>query len=267
MNTFLDNISHSQLEELSSQFRESKPFNYLVLDNFLSEEDAEQIANEFPSFEEDFWYNYENPLEIKKASNNWNLFPEKTYQFFQHVLSPKFNYRLERLVGGPVEIKLYPDVGLHGGGFHTHKAGGKLNPHLDYSIHPKLGKQRKINLILYIAKDWKPEYGGAFGLWNHNDETGRPGTLEKTVDCLFNRAVIFDTTQNSWHGICNEINSGDRTRNSLATYYLAEPVGDADKRMKVKYAPTEDQKDNKEIEDLIEQRQSMATFDKVYRKK
>ena len=267
MKTFLDNLSDTELDELSKQFREAKPFNYLVMDNFLNENDANIIASEFPGFDESFWYNYENPLEIKKASNNWNMFPEKTYQFFQHVLSSHFNSRLEKLVGGPVEIKLFPDVGLHGGGFHTHKAGGKLNPHLDYSIHPKLGKQRKINLILYIAPNWKPEYGGAFGLWDHNEETGGPGPINKVVDCLFNRAVIFDTTQNSWHGICNDITSGELTRNSLATYYLVEPIGKVDPRMKVRYAPTEDQKNNKEIEDLIQQRQSMATFDQVYCKK
>jgi Rps23 Pro-64 3,4-dihydroxylase Tpa1-like proline 4-hydroxylase len=36
----------------------------------------------------------------------------------------------------------------------------KLNVHLDYSIHPKLGLERRLNLVLYITSGWKPEWGG-----------------------------------------------------------------------------------------------------------
>jgi Rps23 Pro-64 3,4-dihydroxylase Tpa1-like proline 4-hydroxylase len=263
MNTVLDNLTQSQIISLARDFRKTEPFNYLVIDNFLSNEDAMALAEEFPSFEDDVWFNYENPLEIKKASNNWNAFKPATYKYFQKVLSNEFVNKLSSIL----DTNLTGDIGLHGGGFHTHKSGGKLNPHLDYSIHPKLGLQRRANLILYINPNWKPEYGGAFGVWEHDNETKRPGKLSKTIDCVFNRAVIFDTTQNSWHGIANEINAEGNTRNSLAVYYLAIPKENADPRMKVKYAPTEEQKGNADIEDLIEKRQSMSTFSSVYKTK
>ena len=262
MKTILDRLSESQLHDISSTFRQTEPFNYVVLDNFLDEKDALELALEFPEFESDLWFDYNNPLEIKKASNNWNSFKPKTYQFFQKVLSTEFTNKLSTIL----DCNLVSDIGLHGGGFHTHKSGGKLNPHLDYSIHPKLGLQRRANLILYINPNWKPEYGGSFGIWEHDKTTGRPGNLVNQVDCIFNRAVIFDTTQNSWHGICNEIKSETQTRNSLATYYLADPKPNADPRMKVCYAPTEDQKGNSDIEDLIQKRQSIETFSSVYRK-
>ena len=35
-----------------------------------------------------------------------------------------------------------------------HKAGGNLAIHLDYSIHPKMNLQRKLNLILYLEEDY-----------------------------------------------------------------------------------------------------------------
>jgi hypothetical protein len=261
MKTKLDLISIEELVALGKNFRNSSPFNHLILDDFLSHDDATQISSEFPAFDDPIWYSYNNPLEIKKATNNWNAFKTKTYQFFCHALSTHFTERLSSLLG----IKLYPDIGLHGGGFHTHKAGGKLNPHLDYSIHPKLGLQRRVNLILYITPNWSPDFGGAFGLWEKNSTKGEPALLAKEVDCLFNRAVIFDTTQDSWHGICNEIKSPDGiTRNSLATYYLAEPKDSADPRMKVQYAPTENQKGDPKIEELIEKRASIDTFSTVY---
>ena len=46
-------------------------------------------------------------------------------------------------------VNLYPDCGLHGGGWHTHGVGGKLNMHPDYAIHPKSGLERQLNLIIY----------------------------------------------------------------------------------------------------------------------
>ena len=119
---------------------------------------------------------------------------------------------------------------------------------------------------MYINPEWKPEYGGTLGLWS--DKNGQPDQLVHEVDCIFNRALIFDTTQNSWHGICKDINSEfNITRNSLATYYLTSPEINADPRMKVKYAPREDQKGDNEIKKLIEKRQSMVDFQTVYRLK
>jgi hypothetical protein len=269
MLTVLDQLSQRELLEMSKEFQNARPFNYIVLDNFLENDVALKLAAEFPNFDaENIWYEYENPLEIKKATNNWNVFPAVTYQYFKHVLSDEFTRKIEIMLFGEEHGKLVADIGLHGGGFHTHKNGGRLNPHLDYSIHPKLGLQRTANLILYINPHWKPAYGGAFGLWEHEAITDSPGELSKVVDCLFNRAVIFNTTQNSWHGICNEVSSPEgETRNSLATYYLMPPANTADPRMKVKYAPTEEQRGDKEIEKLIEERQSILTFDKVYKHK
>jgi len=263
--TRLDRLTRQELHELSLEFCQAKPFNYIVLDNFLDESDALSIASEFPKFDDPLWYSYDNPLEIKKASNNWNAFQNKTYQFFNHVLSPEFTEKVELLINGKMENLLVPDIGLHGGGLHTHKSGGKLNPHLDYSIHPKLGLQRTANLILYINPEWKPEYGGAFGIWENKEGTIEPGKLERQIDCIFNRAVIFNTTQNSWHGICNQIISPEKiTRNSLAAYYLMEPPALHDSRMKVRYAPTEEQKGDPIIENLIKDRQSITKFSKVY---
>ena len=256
----LTRIETLNIEDLKQNYFSSEPFNHLVIDNFLSEDIIEKIAKEFPDFEEEFWYSYDNPLESKKASNNWNNFNNFTYSYFLKVLSSEFTSLLENITG----CKLYPDIGLHGGGLHTHKKGGRLNPHLDYSVHPKLDLQRKLNLILYVNPLWKPEYGGHLGLWK-SDSNGDPIALEKEIECVFNRAVIFDTSQNSWHGLSTDVVPPEGiTRNSLAVYYLTDKPEDCDPRMKVKYAPREDQKDDPKILDLILKRQSITEFDKTY---
>ena len=53
----------------------AKPFNHIVIDNFLPEDVANLVAEQFPAADSDFWYEYSNPLEIKKACSNWNDFP------------------------------------------------------------------------------------------------------------------------------------------------------------------------------------------------
>ena len=119
--------------------------------------------------------------------------------------------------------KLYSDIGLNGGGWHIHKKGGKLNQHLDYSLHPKLGLERKLNIIIYLNSNWKKEWKGNLGFWS-NESNKEPGNLVREIEPKFNRAILFDTTQNSWHGLPEPVNCPKgEYRKSLAIYYLCKP--------------------------------------------
>ena len=231
-----------------------KPFDYWVVDDFLPTETARQLSNEFMDYNYPKWYCYNNPLENKKSCNDWWEFPPKTYEFFMHLSSSDFVQKIKTLTG--IE-SLYPDIGLHGAGWHIHGTGGKLNVHLDYSIHPKLNLQRKLNLILYLTEDWNTDWGGGLELWSHDDQKHRPKKCEKVVDNVFNRAIIFDTTQNSWHGFPEPITCPEGTyRKSLAFYYLTDPPQNVDNRKRALYAPYKDQENNKEVLELIKRRAS-----------
>lgn len=230
----------------------SFPFDYLIVDNFLEKDQAKNISQEFPSFNSDIWYCYNNPLENKKSCNNWYQFGPETYKTLLYLNSSEFIKKLQDLTGIP---KLYPDIGLHGGGLHIHGRGGKLNVHLDYSIHPKLKLQRKLNLIIYLTEDWNSEWGGGLELWSHNEETKKPNKKEVVIENIFNRAILFDTTQNSWHGFPKPLTCPENTyRKSLAVYYLTDPPEGTDPRPRALYAPTKEQENNPEILNLIEER-------------
>lgn len=228
------------------------PFDYYIIDNFLDEEQAKRISQEFPDYHSNIWYCYSNPLENKKTCNNWYHFGPEIYKTLSYLNSPKFISQLEKIVGIK---KLYPDIGLHGGGLHIHGRGGKLNVHLDYSIHPKLKLQRKLNLIIYLTEDWNCEWGGSLEFWSHNEEKNRPYKKVVSVDNVFNRAVLFDTTQNSWHGFPKPLTCPENTyRRSLAVYYLTDPPEDVNTRSRALYAPTKEQEENPEILKFIEER-------------
>lgn len=257
-------FNFNNLNILKKSWQSADPFPHVVIDNFLDENLAQLVADEFPNFNDDFWYDYENPLEIKKACSDWNKFPKNIYSVFFNLLSNDVVSKLSYIS----DTKLYADYGLHGGGLHCHKSGGKLNAHLDYSIHPKVGLQRKINIILYISKDWNSDWNGSLGLWKHNNETNLPGELIHKIECKFNRALIFDTTMNSWHGLPDPVKCPDnKSRNSLATYYLCDPQFNAPDREKVLYAPTEEQKNDENILKLIELRANKNSYQNAYRVK
>jgi 2OG-Fe(II) oxygenase superfamily len=244
-------------------FKNSAPFDHCVIDDFFHVDFAEHLTNEFPDYNSDKWFCYKNPIEDKKALNDWNAFPEKTYKAFFALQSTNFVDLLSSAVGKT----LYVDHGLHGGGWHIHGSKGNLNPHLDYSIHPKVGMQRKLNIIIYLSKEFKPEvHGGHLGLWDHNLNTGKPGELIKEVEPLYNRAVIFDTTQNSWHGMSRPLSQPEGIyRKSLAIYYLCEPQSNASKHERALFAPREHQKKDKNIDEIIKLRSGSQTFSSVYR--
>ena len=171
---------------------DSFPYDHLVIDDFFPLDKARKLSQEFPEYDSNLWYQYKNPLENKKSSNNWWDFPPETYKTFCFLNSCEFLNTLREKTGIQ---KLYPDIGLHGGGWHIHDRGGKLNIHLDYSIHPKSGLQRKLNLIV---KDGKVN-GVVVLSYGHIITKKYP--LRREYYNVFNRAILFDTTQNSWHGL------------------------------------------------------------------
>jgi len=224
------------------------PFPHLVIDGFFEESLAHQLSKDFPAFDDQVWHTYDNAIEVKKALNNWHHFTPALYRFFSEINSRDAVNLFKTLT----QCRLYPDIGLHGAGLHIHGRGGKLNTHQDYSIHPKLGLERRLNLIVYLNPDWQESWGGALGLWR--DDGGKPGELVKSIAPLFNRAVLFDTT-NAWHGLPEPIACPPgQYRKSLAVYYLCDPREGAVQRQRALFAPSESQVGDREVMELIERR-------------
>lgn len=247
--------SHNWLA-LSDQLLHSKPYNHIVIDNFFEDTVAEKLLEEFPDYHSSKWgVYYNNALENKKTCNDWNSFPSTTYSVFSYLCGTEFTSNLRILVGNQ---NLVPDVGLHGGGWHAHTASGKLNIHLDYSIHPKLRLERHYNIIIYLTPGWNSLWGGGLELWSHNPDTNQPLECVQTIENRFNRAVIFDTTQNSWHGLPKDLTCPEgQVRRSLAIYYVSDPAPTANKRPRALFAPYGNQHNDDKVLELIRQRSSL----------
>ena len=257
-------IRFDNIEQALKNFKHNQPFDHCVVDNFFDLKTAKGLEADFPRYEDKVWFEYKNPLEHKKALNDWNKYPPLTYQILMMLNSPKMIKLLEKYVC----MHLFPDMGLHGGGWHMHGQGGNLNPHLDYSIHPKCGLQRKLNIIMYLSQDLRPSrHKGHLGLWTHDEKTNQPKDLEREVAPVFNRAIIFGTAQRSWHGMSQQLQVPKGIyRKSLAVYYLTEPRK-ADSHQRAVYAPRETQKNDKKVLKAIELRQDSQRYAKAYKMK
>jgi len=245
-------INNQNWFELSKDFKQGKPFNHVVIDNFFKEDIALNIFNDMPGYDENTDARYDNLIEKKRTIQNWHKFSKNIYKALSFLIDQRFTYYLRTM---SLEPDLVADFGLHGGGIHMHQTGDYLNTHLDYDIHPKLDLKRKLNLIVYLNPNWKEEWGGNISLWSHDDETNQPKDLVTSIWPKFNRAVIFDTTQNSWHGVVEGINAPEgQYRKSLALYYLI-PTDDLDnKRQKALFTPRVEQKGNEDVMELIKVR-------------
>jgi len=214
---------HQIADKYRADFSTAKPFPHVVIDNFVSDEILNIVGDEFASITQMDWVfsgpgktknTHDKNIEKVGMSNESNFGPF-TRHFMGQFNSNTFIQFLESLTQSPPIIV---DPSYHDCGLHSTGRGGKLMVHTDTNRHPiKKGYliHQRFNLILFINKDWPEEYGGHLELWNRD-----ASRCEKRILPIFNRCVIFDTGQYSYHGhpwplTCPQ----DRRRNSLAIYY------------------------------------------------
>ena len=217
-------------DTLRNQFLCAEPFEHVVIDNFLQNDYAEKIAHLFPD-DLSKWHKYCNPIEVKYAYDNINVLPDDLKDYFYMMSCSQF-VDIVKSITNITDLEYDPY--LHGAGLHRHSTHGKLDIHLDYEKHPYSGKERRINIILFLSKDWKEEWNGASELWNKDVSA----CVQKTY-IKFNRAIIFKTNDISWHGMPDKITCPENTYRSTLAYYYVSPLcckkDDTAYRMKASY--------------------------------
>lgn len=226
--SFKSQLQPEYLESLANkywlEYAQAQPFPHIVIDNFLPEDILDRVLEEFPDPQKIAWKTFDNSAEKKLASTSELQMGENTRLLLQQLNSSTFISFLEKLTGIDGII---PDPHFVGGGLHQIEKGGYLKIHVDFNRHKRMRLDRRLNLLIYLNKDWQEEYGGHFEMWNTEMTK-----CEKKILPIFNRCVIFSTTDFSFHGHPEPLNCPkNRTRKSLALYYYsngrpAEEVGD-----------------------------------------
>lgn len=208
--------------DLRASYNAADPFPHIVIDNFLPDAILDRCQAEFPVDARVVADSYDRNQERLKRS----FMPDRLQPFSRHLFyafnSRPFIQVVENICG---IAGLIPDPYFKGGGYHEISQGGHLSVHADFNYHPLLNLERRINVLIYLNKGWKEEYGSQLELWE-NDMS----TCVKSVVPVFNRCVIFNTTSNSNHGNPQPVDHPDgAARRSIALYYYT-PTWDETKR-------------------------------------
>jgi Rps23 Pro-64 3,4-dihydroxylase Tpa1-like proline 4-hydroxylase len=196
-----------------AQYASAEPFPHLVLDNLFDPEILRAIIEEFPKPSDIEWTSYKNVHEVKLESNLDEHFGPVTRIMLYHMNSAPFLMFLSKITGIP---GLIADSYFDGGGMHQIERGGKLAIHADFNHHPATQLDRRLNALLYLNEKWHDDYGGHLELWDRTMTS-----CVKKIAPVFNRMVVFDTTDYTYHGHPDALTCPpSTTRKSLALYYF-----------------------------------------------
>lgn len=203
-----------QVDQYKAKWQAAKPFPHIVIDNFLPEAVIEQLAAETEGLSTELdWYETFNGSRFNKKSTEHerDLGP-----MLRHMIgrlnSSDFIRFIEKVTG--IDHVL-PDPHVFGGGVHLSGQGGFLKVHVDNNWDPKLLLHRRINLILYLNKEWLQDWGGALELWDKAMEK-----CAAPIAPIWNRLVLFYNGPESLHGHPDPMQCpAGVLRKSLALYY------------------------------------------------
>ena len=190
------------------------PFKYIIIDNFLKDNIYDTISSKYPDNIDNNWHVYDNPIEVKYTLDNFENIDIDIKNLFFALSSDNIKDK----IGEMFNINnLEYDPYCNGGGLHIYPKYGRLNMHLDYEKHPILNKQRRLNVIYYVNNDWKSEWNGDTQLWDKDVKNCVVKSYPKK-----NTAIIFETTEDSWHGVPEIINCPNNYyRKTIAYYYIS----------------------------------------------
>ncbi|MEL7490947.1 MAG: 2OG-Fe(II) oxygenase [Pseudomonadota bacterium] len=198
--------------ELTEAYAAADPFPHAVVDDFLPESLIDYCLDHFPQKLDADGMSFDRDQERFKKSYHPDYLEPDLRKLFYSFNSRPFIRVIENITG----IKgLIPDPYFAGGGFHEISTGGHLSMHADFNHHKPLNLERRVNVLIYLNRDWKEEYGGQLELWR----TDMSERVQSIVP-LANRCVIFTTTQQSMHGNPTPVAHPDGvSRKSIALYY------------------------------------------------
>lgn len=206
-------VSRAIGEDLMGEYAFAEPYPHIVIDNFLPTEMAEQLLAHFPedakAHDKTYQKGYGGTHKRQILPYDCDAYMRDAFAFFNSAAMLQFLEGVTNIRG------LLPDPYFSGGGLHETSNGGLLGIHADFRVNESLQTLRRVNMLIYLNKDWQDAYGGKLELWDREMTA-----VVKSVAPVFNRCVIFNTDEDSFHGHPDPLTLPDGvTRRSIALYY------------------------------------------------
>lgn len=199
------------LDHLRQDFNRAKGAanaRHTYIDDLLPDDIARRIYEEFPPLEE--MRLMASFREQKYTSKAFDKFSPLLLDVSLALQAPEVIETVEKITG----VKdMIGDPQFYAGGLSAMTKGQFLNPHLDNSHDGNQQNYRVLNLLYYVTPDWNPANGGNLELWDSN-------VRERVeIQSLFNRLILMETNEKSWHSV-NEVKVEGR-RCCVSNYYFS----------------------------------------------
>lgn len=181
--------------EYAARFATEQPFRHVVIDDFLDPDVCQELLAAFPSFEDRYALNEMGRIGNKAVRTDVDQLTDVYRELDAQVRSPAFLDLVSTITGIP-DLRYDPDY--IGGGTHENRDGQGLDPHIDFNLLPGRRWHRRLNLIIYLNPVWDEAWGGCLEL--HSNPWSPQENQRKRFAPDFNRCVIFETNEKSWHG-------------------------------------------------------------------
>jgi hypothetical protein len=203
-------------------FESARPFRHVVIDNFLVPDRARALDEGFPIFDPLKAIDETGKLGGKAVNEDLVAMGGVYRQLAGYLDGKEFPEEISALTGIG---KLRHDPTLYGGGTHENLHGQELDPHIDFNIDERAWYYRRLNVLIYLNQEWEESWGGAIEL--HSDPRQPDENRVVSFAPTFNRCLIFETNERSWHGF-SRIHLPEHkrhlSRKSLSIYlYTEEP--------------------------------------------
>lgn len=206
------------VKEGVNYFRE--PYRHFFVDDFLDKNLAQACLDHFPAPDDGGWEKAKDANIGIKQHANWQSefdIPEGIIAAVRILNSSTFL----KAMGGVLGIqRIMPDPYFTDGGLGVSTRGAVLDVHVDGSYHDATGLNRRISALVYLNPEWRPEWGGEFGVYD-----GKGEACVRKIPPLFNRLFVFDSNDYSFHGLPDPLNfpAGVARKSIMLYYYTKEP--------------------------------------------
>ncbi len=231
----------SNLKEIAQKNKEeykyNKPFEHIKLENLFSTELLDDLLDNILEIKDDYqWW------KLCTSGNDFSDFGKSAEVLTDYLVSDEWTNFLSELTGID---DLRSDKSWYGAGINFEPRGSHLEPHTDFNKNANLG-WRRVNVLLFLSKGWKDEWGGHNELGHINEKNQY--VADKKYLPEFNHLVIFNTSDISYHGFdlvkCDE----DNARIVISCYYYSDERGDHSKEQETTRYVGWDKERNMDVE-------------------
>ena len=259
-NNRMNILNNQNYSILNKKFNEDgKPYRYVVIDNFFTDDIAQQLSEAYPVLSDKRWYKFRDKIgDIKNVLEQGMYGISKPEDMPGGWLDVLLKLNSELFCGVLNKITnidgilpdTYNDIGQWTG-LRMMDKGSYQIIHSDARLHPHLKMEKKLTIVGYLNRDWKKSDTGYLELWD-NDMT----KCVERIEPIFNRVVLFENTKTSYHGV-PDVNG---YRKSFLISYLKDTEDFKEIRPKALFVKRPHEKDGELIDKIAELRANLDDY-------